>query len=232
MNCVKKNNLKKGIFTALLLVSSVVTAGEKYPAADFQPKVVYQDSDYKHTGSTNASFGEKAKADSNFPAATYKPEVLFHDTEYKHNTKVANVANSAGASSASEVVSSSSDESEASSSDETVSPILALVILAVAVFLFRKKSGSKSKTSGKRKSSGLAKFLKKKAPKVSNELTGVAKYLKNKAPKVSGVAKYLETHQPTPKSGVAKYVAKRVVEVKKAAAEKTTGVEKYMRKKG
>ncbi|MDC9728620.1 MAG: hypothetical protein PSN04_04725 [Methyloprofundus sp.] len=210
---MKKNNLKKGLFTALLLVSSVVTAGNKYPAADFKPTVVYQNTDYKHAESA-ASFGEKAQDDSNFPAATYKPEVLFHDTEYKHNTKVANVPNSASASFTDDAVSTSSDESGEASSDETVSPILALIILAVAVFLFRKKSGSKAAVDN------------------SGELTGVAKYLQKKAPKLSGVAKYLETHQPTPKSGVAKYVAKRVVEAKKAAAEKTTGVEKYMRKKG
>lgn len=212
---MKKNNLKKGLFTALLLVSSVVTAGTKYPAADFQPKVVYQDSDYKHSESSagaTASFGEKAKDDSNFPAATFKPEVLFHDADYKHNTKVSNVENSTSESSASDSV--SSDSSEESSSAESVSPILALVILAVAVFLFRKKSGSKAEVD------------------TSGELTGVAKYLQSKAPKISGVAKYLETHQPTPKSGVARYVAKRVVEVKRAAAGKTTGVEKYMRKKG
>ncbi len=216
MNCVKKNNLKKGIFTALLLASSVVTAGTKYPAADFQPKVVYQDSSYEHSSSSSKStvdFGEKAKDDSNYPAATFKPQVLFADESYKHNTKVSNVANSAGESSVSNT--ENADSSEASASGESVSPILALIILAVAVFLFRKKSGLKASSGGD-----------------SSKLTGVAQYLKNKAPKISGVTKYLEKHQPTPKSGVAKYVARRLVEVKKAAAEKTTGVEKYMRKKG
>jgi hypothetical protein len=207
---VKRNNLKKGIFTALLLVSSVVTAENKYPASDFQPKVVYQDSNYKHSETSTSSatsFGEQTKDDSNYPAATYKPEVLFHDTNYKHDTKISNIASS-------ENELEISEAPESTSSNESVSPILALIILAVAVFLFRKKSGLKAGKSN------------------SDELTGVAKYLKNKTPKLSSVAKYLEAHQPIPKSGVAKYVARRVVEVKKAAAEKTTGVEKYMRKKG
>jgi len=214
---VKKNNLKKGIFTALLLVSSVVTAGTKYPAADFQPKVVYQDAGYEHKASSTssaASFGEKAQADSNYPAATYKPEVLFHDTDYKHNSKIPTTNSPVSASYSDTSSDDSSDATEASSADE-LSPILGLVILAVAVFLYRKKAGSKVESNN-----------------ADTGLTGVAKYLQNKAPKISGVAKYLETHQPTPKSGVAKYVARRVVEAKKAAAEKTTGVEKYMRKRG
>jgi hypothetical protein len=48
---VKKNNVKKGIFTALLLASPFVTAGTQYPASDFQPKVVYQDESYQHQSS-------------------------------------------------------------------------------------------------------------------------------------------------------------------------------------
>jgi len=215
---VKKNNLKKGIFTALLLVSSVVSAGVKYPAADFQPKVVYQDSDYKHSGAaTNsaASFGEKAADDSNYPAATFKPQVLFQDTEYKHNTKVSNTPNTAQtASSSSSSAEVAFDTAEAAEEGD-LTPIFGVIILAAAVFLYRKKAAKK--TAGNNYPEGP---------------TGVAKYIQNKAPKISGVAKYLEANQPTPKSGVAKYVAKRVVEAKRAAAEKTTGVEKYMRNKG
>jgi len=217
---VKKNNLKKGIFTALLLVSSVVSAGEKYPAADFQPKVVFQDSEYKHSGATTssaASFGEKAADDSNYPAATFKPQVLFQDTEYKHNTTVSNTPNTAKTASSNNEGRSSADvaDTEEASEDADMTPLFGLIILAAAVFLYRKKAASKTAVNN-----------------IPEGPTGVAKYIQNKAPKISGVAKYLEANQPTPKSGVAKYVAKRVVEAKRAAAEKTTGVEKYMRNKG
>jgi hypothetical protein len=42
---VNKNILTKSIFAALLLASSVVVAAEEqYPAADFQPTVIYSDS--------------------------------------------------------------------------------------------------------------------------------------------------------------------------------------------
>ncbi len=217
---MKNNNLKKGIFTALLLVSSVVSAGEKYPAADFQPKVVFQDSEYKHSGATTssaASFGEKAADDSNYPAATFKPEVLFQDTEYKHNTTVSNTPNTAKTASSNSEASSSADVTGTAeaSEDADMTPLFGLIILAAAVFLYRKKAASKTAVNN-----------------YPEGPTGVAKYIQNKAPKISGVAKYLEANQPEPKSGVAKYVAKRVVEAKRAAAEKTTGVEKYMRNKG
>jgi len=42
---VKNNNLTNGLFAALLLSSPLVGADSKYPAADFQPTVVYQDSE-------------------------------------------------------------------------------------------------------------------------------------------------------------------------------------------
>lgn len=200
---MKNNNVKKGIFTALLLASPFVTAGVKYPAADFQPKVVYQDKDYQHKGSSSAassaSFGETAKADSNYPAATFKPEVLYHDKGYKHSAsieKAKSIPLAMWTEKVEEVATAEQDSVDATSEDSAVNPLFAIVILAVAAFLFRQKS-----------SGGSAK--KSKGASV-NGLTGVAKYLQAKAPKLSGVAKYLEANQPAPKSGVAKYVAKKL----------------------
>jgi len=57
---VNKNNLTKGLFTTLLLVSSVVSADEKYPAADFQPSVVYQSDAVKNGASTQAAVKQAA----------------------------------------------------------------------------------------------------------------------------------------------------------------------------
>ncbi len=226
MNCVKKNNIKKGLFTALLLASPFVTAGTQYPASDFQPKIVYQDTNYQHQGSsdndTSASFGEKSTPDANYPAANFQPEVLYRDSSYKH--KKDEVINQSPALAVwEEKVEQVAEEKltkEVAQSEEETSPLFAIIVLAVAGFLFLKKNQG-----------GTTDIKKTRATQQSNsdELTGVAKYLQNKAPKLSGVAKYLETHQPTPKSGVAKYVAKKIVERKKAAADNVTGVEKYMR---
>jgi len=203
-------------------------AGNDYPASDFQPKVLFQDTDYKHEGSSSsnssaASLGEKTKPDANYPAATFQPEVLYHDTEYKHK-KVDINNESITLAVWTEKVEEEAAEAAAEGEESSMNPLFAIVVLGVAGFLYSKKSKGSSKSGG---------FFSKRKAKSSNAsdsgLTGVAKYLQSKAPKLSGVAKYLEANQPTPKSGVAKYVAQRVVEQKKAAANKTTGVEKYMR---
>jgi len=227
---VKKNIIKKGIFTALLLASPFVTAGTQYPAADFQPKVVYQDKDYQHQGSASssasASVGEKAKADANYPAATFQPEVVYHDKGYKHN---------AGASASKSIPLAMWEEKveeaiEAKYADEvaeesSLNPLFAILILGVAAFLFTKKPKGTAKPARSKHTSSAH------VPSADG-LSGVAKYLEKKSPKLSGVAKYLEANQPAPKSGVAKYVARKVVAAKQAASEKATGVEKYIRNRG
>lgn len=227
---MKKNNVKKGIFTALLLASPFVTAGTQYPAADFQPKVLFQDTEYQHQGSesssskASASFGEKAKADSNYPAATFQPEVVYQDTEYKHSSGTETSKSIPLAMWEEKVEEVAAAESE----ESTMNPLFAIVVLGVAVFLFSKKSkGTANKSRRATKSNRSASV----GARSSEGLSGVAKYLESKSPTLSGVAKYLEANQSA-KSGVAKYVAKRVVAAKQAAAKKTTGVEKYMRNKG
>ncbi len=201
----------------MLLASPFVTAGTQYPAADFKPKVLFQDTEYKHessssSNSSSVSLGEKTKPDANYPAATFQPEVLYHDTEYKH--KKADIKSESIALTA-WVDEEEDSEAAAAGEGSSMNPLFAIVVLGIAGFLYSKKSKGTAKTKASTES--------------ASGLTGVAKYLQNKTPKLSGVAKYLEENQPTPKSGVAKYVAQRVVEAKKAAANKTTGVEKYMR---
>ena len=40
------NNLTKGTLAVLLLSSAVASADQQYPAADFQPEILYQNSEY------------------------------------------------------------------------------------------------------------------------------------------------------------------------------------------
>lgn len=69
---MKNNVLTKGLFAALLLASTVVVA-EEYPAADYQPTVVYSEG-----ASSSASSSEKSEAkaadESPAPAAEAKSE--------------------------------------------------------------------------------------------------------------------------------------------------------------
>ena len=231
---MKKNYVKKGIFTALLLASPLVTAGTQYPAADFQPKVVYQDKDYQHEGSessssaSSASVGETAKADANYPAATFQPKVVYQDKEYKHSSGVGASKSIPLAMWEEKVEQVAEETASAASEESSLNPLFAIVVLGVAGFLFLKKS----KGTAKPKKSARSKQVRSVGAPSPDGLSGVAKYLESKSPKLSGVAKYLEANQSAPKSGVAKYVAKKVVAAKQAASEKVTGVEKYVRNRG
>lgn len=230
---MKKNIIKKGVFTALLLASPFVTAGTQYPAADFQPKVVYQDKDYQHQGSASssasASVGEKAKADANYPAATFQPEVVYQDKDYKHNAGVSaskSIPLAMWEEKVEETIEAKyADETETVAEESSLNPLFAILVLGVAAFLFTKKSKGSAKParSSARSSAHVAS---------TDGLSGVARYLEKKSPKLSGVAKYIEANQPAPKSGVAKYVARKVVAAKQAASKKATGVEKYIRNRG
>lgn len=236
---VNKNNLTKGLFTALLLVSSVVSADEKYPAADFQPSVVYQSDAVKNGSSTQTAVKAAAPAtaqashevDSKYPAADFQPKVLYTDDKYQHNKAVPErkTTNSS--------VSSDTEDSSAVTlnpqplppKDSSVTYLLGLVGLgAVGFFLFRKQA---TPAPTKAKTASIAPASSKTAA-----TTGVGKYIN----KVSGtgVSRYVDQQVKTEKSatGVAKYVAQQTLVEKARAVEeaekKATGVEKYMRNRG
>jgi hypothetical protein len=223
---VKISKLTNGLLVSLLLSVSVVEAENKYPATDFQPKVVYQDTDYKHSGSSSASSssnkkstGEVSVADSNYPAANFQPEVLYQDKGYKHSK--GNVGNAAST----EYASGSSEQSTEGQAEESSSLNLTigLAILAFAGFIFYSKSTKKAKPAKRRTVAASKPVVEASGDAVS----GVAKYLESKVgTKPSGVAKYLEDRDSSPVSGVAKYVAKQKVSARLASV---TGVEKYLK---
>lgn len=91
---MKKSQLNQGMLVGLLLVASAVSA-EEYPAADFQPKVLFQDESViaeskVATNSTavpcvnqDASAGKNEVAevefDPKYPASSFQPKVLFSE---------------------------------------------------------------------------------------------------------------------------------------------------------
>ncbi len=236
---MKKNNLTRGAFAVLLLASAVAGADQKYPAADFQPEVLYQDSAYiaksgssttaaKAPAAASASAAASHEVDSKYPAANFQPEVLYHDPNYKPSASVK-------ASVSKDVVRSKSVESQAvesPSASAAAAPkeessfstyLIGIVALAFAgLYFFRNRTTAP---------------VQKKAPaapaRSSYALnTGVARYLN----KVSGtgVSRYLEKHvkSASAPTGVAKYMAKQAASPKTTAAKAATGVEKYMRDRG
>ncbi len=236
---MKNNKLTKVVLIASILSSSAVFAESDYPATDFQPKVVYSDTDYKHSsdaGSSASSGKQTDKSvgadDSNYPATNYQPKVLYSDAEYKHSSAAPSAARSGPATKSAPTSASSSVEviqtEKAASSDFSY---IGLILLAVAgFFVYNKKAGtSSSKTSSTVHNSISADYTAS-----ADGATGVEKYLEKLVDaNKTGVAKYLEKQTSTPSTGVAKYMAKQIVKDREAAAGKaTTGVEKYLRDNG
>jgi len=195
---------------ALVLASPLALAESDYPAADFQPKVVYSDPNYKAEAPQPAAAAPAVENDPNFPAANYQPKVLFNDPGYKHSS-VAPVAPGASRPAAA-VASSASAEVEASapaksgSSDTTLFGLIAVAAVA-GYFLMNKKGGGSA--------AGAADYS------VANDgATGVEKYLEKMGANKTGVAKYLEKQTEVPATGVSRYMAKQVVKDREAAAAK------------
>jgi hypothetical protein len=228
---VKKNNLTKGAFVVLLLANAAVSADQKYPAADFQPEVLYQDSAYIAKNSSSSSVatksvetkkvdsgsGKNQVVDSKYPAADFQPEVLYQDKNYKQApAPVAKPISNA------EENSVSASESKDDSSQLTY--LLGLAVLAAAGMFLKKKSESSVQKKSNVSDSGTIRSYALN--------TGVAKYL-NKVTG-TGVSRYLETHvrAVSVSTGVAKYMAKQTSVSKDTVNNSATGVEKYMRDRG
>lgn len=225
---MKKNELTKVVLAVLVFASSAVMAESDYPAADFQPKVIFSDdSAPQHASSSEAKAAPVAEVDENFPATNYQPKVLFSDAEYKHSSEAPSAKSSSASSrSASAAVEVIQSEKEASSNFSYIG----LIAIAIAgFFVYSKKTGGISIGEGKSK--------KKAAPSNSyvaaaDGSTGVEKYLEKVGIKKTGVAKYLDKQVETyPSTGVAKYMAKQIIKDREVAASRVTGVEKYLRDK-
>jgi len=229
---VKKNNLINGLFATLLIASPIVGADQKYPAADFEPQVVYQDSDYIAKNNQSSKMDEQAassesKADPKYPAANFEPQVVYSDPNYKPNAAPSVSLSTTSNSDSTEISTNPTSENVAEVPAKTESQskyLIGLIALGlVGAFLFKNqfKCGSK-KTENK----------VSPVPVNKGGLTGVARYL-NKA-SGTGVSRYLEKQvkSVSASTGVAKYIAKQVLVAKSTAAGAATGVEKYMRNRG
>ncbi|MFU8789713.1 MAG: hypothetical protein ACNA7G_11840 [Methylobacter sp.] len=232
---MKINNLTNGLVATLLMVSPIAGAETDYPAADFKPKVIYQDAEYGSQGKSTATVvpakqEKSVEADSNYPAANFEPKVLYKDTEYKPSKlpdTVSTSRNISGVTVADDAVAVS--KAEKAPEESMLSYLLGLAVFAVAGFVFLGQRAPKAKVSD--------------APVYSahvSGLSGVARYMrKHNMAAVTGVARYLESQVVPEKeataaavSGVEKYLEKKAVSEKEKAAEARTGVEKYMRNRG
>lgn len=233
------NKINTGFFALLILASFGAGADSKYPAADFQPEVVYQDKDLinKNSGSVKAPDSVKAVrlepkdtvVDSKYPAADFKPQVIFHDEKYvpskvtpssKHTSAQVEVGvtNDAG-------VEKQTNNKTQSTTTNYLIGLFALV--AAGFFLFKNQGKCTHKTKTKTKNE---KAVAKTYSKHPSGLTGVAKYVNRVSG--TGVSRYIDKNVKTAKTGVAKYVAKKAISSKAKNTEAVTGVEKYISNKG
>lgn len=206
---MKKNNLLQGAIVALLVASPLAAFAGQYPAADFEPKILYQDESIKSSATAVKASPAAAPAtvaskvdDSKYPATNFEPKVLFSDASY-----------TAPKSTASSEYTSSSDSSdsviiEASKKEDDNSLFLLLGALAVAGFAASKCPKFTGAFGGNNSTDDGV---------YANRETGVTRYLNARIPKVSGVTKYLErAGRPT---NVARYIAKQNIAQKAAAAK-------------
>lgn len=203
---MKKIHLTNGIVAALLLASPIAGAETKYPAADFQPKVIYQDAEYigkgvaaKPAPKDKSASARSSQADSKYPAANFEPEVVFQDAE--QIKKVEQTAKAVASARGTATPASSGQTSAGSGEGGGVMENywVGLVALALAGFAVLYSRRPKPEVS--------------EAPAYTIDtsgLTGVARYMRMKAMSgPTGVQKYIEKH-----------------------GKKFTGVEKYLRRRG
>lgn len=238
MNNVKIINITNGAFAALLLASSVAGADAQYPASDFQPKVLYQDAEYKHQGASAATAAPSSAkpADSKYPASDFQPKVVYSDPGYK-------APSSTGAAAASRPQNKSVESSSAAAEQQSTAAVeeakpaaegkkeesnfvylIGLAVLAfVGVVFFKKQARPEGHAA-----QGAARTVVAGA-------TGVAKYLNRKGG--TGVSRYLEQHVKSvaasaPLTGVAKYMASQKPSTESASSKPASRVEKYLRDRG
>lgn len=168
---------KKAFLAALLLASPMVGAEPQYPAADFKPTVVFQDT------------GLIAK----------------HAEEAKERATALRAAASAAAPAGEAKSAAPGAQSEGSPLTDNLPVVLIVLALVGYSFWSSKRSGSKAGetrlaavafTGGVSGETGVAKYLKSLPENAKARETGVARYLKS-LPDTSkaaqtGVAKYLK----------------------------------------
>lgn len=220
---MKMNNLTNGLVATLLLASPIVGAETEYPAADFKPKVIYQDVDSNKSAAAPTKQAKAVEADSKYPAADFEPKVLYKDADYKPSKLTATSSTPERATTTEAVPSEAVKVEE----ESMMTYLLGLVAFAVAGYLFFTKRETKVKTSESRSYTGHA-----------SGLSGVARYLrKHNMGALTGVARYLESQVISEKSSAAtssveKYLEKQAKSAKEKSVQAGTGVEKYMRDRG
>lgn len=168
-----------------LVLTSFMAKAEDYPAANFQPKVLYSDADYKPPVSAAPSSSTTTESpvsvdDPNYPAANFQPKVLFSDESAASSSKpkvkkivkksVSSKAKDSSSYSKTTATPSITPQKEEGSS---MTLLLGLVVLGVAGYLYTQKSKKPAKPARRRATYKRAVVASKRVG-----ASGVTKYLK------------------------------------------------------
>jgi hypothetical protein len=251
---VKKNNLTRSAFAVLLLSSTVVSADQQYPAADFKPEVIYQNNDLiaKGNSAKSAPAAKVASAhDAQYPAADFKPEVIYQNNDLIAKGGSAAPAKSAPAAKAANEESAHDAQYPAANFKPEVlyvDPNYKPSQISPKASTFKEKASSSSveavsesvveaTPAAEKESStlvylfglialGLAGFYLFKKPTLKPVEKPDAPVIVQKSYALNtGVAKYINKITGT---GVSRYIDSNI---KAASAVKATGVAKYLAKK-
>jgi hypothetical protein len=163
-----------------LVLTSFMAKAEEYPAANFQPKVLYSDADYKAPVSASPSSTAQPSVsvdDPNYPAANFQPKVLYSDesaTSSSKSTKVKKgVRKSAPVSSSYSKTTASPSITPQKEESSSLTLLLGLAVLGVAGYFYTQNSKKTAKPTRRR-----ATYKRTVVASSRAGASGVTKYLK------------------------------------------------------
>ncbi len=191
------------VFLMGLVLTSFMAKADDYPAANFQPKVLYSDADYKPPVSAAPSSSATTESavsadDSNYPAANFQPKVLFSDESATSSSKPKVkkiVKKSAPAKDSSSYTKPTASPSITPQKEEDSSMILllGLVVLGVAGFVYTQKTKKPAKVARRR-----ATYKRVVVASSRAGASGVTKYLKARDKPVRAAKKKVTRRKRSP----------------------------------
>lgn len=244
---MKKNTLTLGIYAAMLLSSTLAIAEDEFPAADFQPKVIFQNSTVSESSqSANTPVSSETSAtDSNYPAADYQPKVLYQNESASTTSSAAPSAiNEQPKTQSTTTVDAEhpaadfqpkvlfSDTEHKTTPAKNVGASAATVSSKTTASAIAAEDDEEEASDYSLFGIGLLALVAIgltrcksicKLRAATSDTNPPSTHAKNNGK--TGVANYLDTHNKSTLSGVAKYLANK-------SEAKPTGVENYLRKRG
>lgn len=221
----------------LLLTSTVVFAEPDYPAADFQPKVIFQDDASQSSQPSSATEAKSTSAsDASYPAADFQPKILYQDDKTASNNTVTDstpekTVEKINASDAAYPAADFQPKVVFNDPNPATSSVSKQAVIAVSSNTKASANNASSVTNPTEETSDFSLFGIVLLAIVAIGFARFKNIMNLRAASttqqngngLTGVARYIATQNKDSLSGVAKYLAKKA-----EAESKPTGVESYL----